>query len=119
MLEYEPVRLHDLRQLKTRKGKPLASLPGLESGILFCTYDLLCSGATTKKAAKGGKGAAKGKAASSTALSRKSSSGPAFADENIPPWERSTTPESDPWAGLVEDDSVSEEFGKLGLVISV
>eukprot|EP00878_Enallax_costatus_P023440 GHUV01024933.1.p1 GENE.GHUV01024933.1~~GHUV01024933.1.p1 ORF type:complete len:410 (+),score=80.43 GHUV01024933.1:835-2064(+) len=111
MLEYEPVRLHDLRQLKTRKGKPLASLPGLESGILFCTYDLLCSGATTKKAAKGGKGAAKGKAASSTALSRKSSSGPAFADENIPPWERSTTPESDPWAGLVEDDSVSEEFG--------
>lgn len=111
MLEYEPVRLHDLRQLKTRKGKPLSSLPGLESGILFCTYDLLCSGAASKKAAKGGKAAAKGKASSSTALGKKAFGGPLFADENLPPWERSTTPETDPW-GIVEDESASEEFGK-------
>lgn len=104
MLEYDAVRLHDLRQLKTRKGKPLSSLPGLESGILFCTYDLLCSGSTSKKkAGKGGKGAAKGKALS------KAGSGGLFADENIPPWERSTSPVEEE---LVEDEADFEEFGK-------
>lgn len=99
MLEYDAVRLHDLRQLKARKGKPLASLPGLDSGILFCTYDLLVSGATNLK-----------KAAKAKALSRKCSAGSSapFGDENLPPWERAASPED----GADDDDEAAAEFGK-------
>jgi hypothetical protein len=57
--DYEAVRLHDLRTLKVKRGQPLTALPGLDQGILFCTYDLLISGAKTAKK-KGGKGGKKG-----------------------------------------------------------
>jgi hypothetical protein len=57
--DYEAVRLHDLRTLKVKRGQPLTALPGLDQGILFCTYDLLISGAKAAKK-KGGKGGKKG-----------------------------------------------------------
>ncbi len=42
----ETVSCHGAVQLK--KGQKLESLPTLDKGILFCTYDLLISGAKRK-----------------------------------------------------------------------
>jgi hypothetical protein len=47
-------RLQDLRQIRTKPGQPLSALKGLDSGIMFCTYDLLTAGATPAKPKKGG-----------------------------------------------------------------
>jgi hypothetical protein len=47
--------LQDLRQIRTKPGQPLSALKGLDSGIMFCTYDLLTAGATPAKPKKGGK----------------------------------------------------------------
>jgi hypothetical protein len=53
--------------LKPGKGQPLAALPGLQTGILFCTYDLLISGAKAlpkqPKKRDGAKGEGGGEAA--------------------------------------------------------
>lgn len=49
---------------QVKAGAPLSSLPGLDSGILFCTYDLLVAGSrAAKKAAADSKKAKEAKAA--------------------------------------------------------
>ena len=68
-LDYDAVRLHDLRRLNVKKGTPLSSLAGLDKGILFCTYDLLISGAASLKKGKKDKG----------------KKGPNKGKENVPP----------------------------------
>lgn len=129
--------LQDLRQLRTKPGQPLSALKGLESGIMFCTYDLLTSGATPAKPKKGGKVGRPPKAAAaplhassaagyaysgdgssagglagsrSSSLSRSGSAG-LWDDENQPPpWERPQSPEED------EDwEAAAEEFGEPAL----
>lgn len=49
-LQYESVRLHDLRSLRLKTDQKLNDVPGLDKGILFCTYDLLISGSKVSKA---------------------------------------------------------------------
>ena len=64
-LRYEEVKIHDLKRLKAKPTqKLLSSFPTMSTGVLFSTYDLLISGASTgtgKKAAgkKGQQAAAK------------------------------------------------------------
>ena len=98
-------------------GKPLSSLKGLESGILFCTYDLLTSG-TARGKKKTAAGATKGRkgAAQSTAMARLSMS------ENIQPGQQQqqhlqeTSPdvEEQPefWGEEHDEEAAAEEFGK-------
>jgi hypothetical protein len=59
--------LQDLRQIRTKPGQPLSALKGLDSGIMFCTYDLLTAGATPAKPKKGGKPGRPPKAAAAAA----------------------------------------------------
>lgn len=109
--------LQDLRQLRTKPGQPLSALPGLNSGIMFCTYDLLCSGATPAK--KKGKGvAAKGKGVKAAAAAaaggfssyglgaQRSGNASLWDDENVPPWDRPLSPEED------EEEPIFDEFGE-------
>ncbi|KAK9838396.1 hypothetical protein WJX84_000356, partial [Apatococcus fuscideae] len=42
-LRYDPVRIHDLKRLKSGAGSSLVGLPRMECGILFSTYDMLIS----------------------------------------------------------------------------
>jgi len=97
-------------------GKPLSSLKGLESGILFCTYDLLTSG-TARGKKKTAAGATKGRkgAAQPTAMARLSMS------ENIQPGQQQqhlqeTSPdvEEQPefWGEEHDEEAAAEEFGK-------
>eukprot|EP00775_Hariotina_reticulata_P014309 gene14309-36_t len=116
MLDYDAVRLHDLRSLKIKAGKSLSSLKGLESGILFCTYDLLTSGTSRGKkktasgATQGRKGA--GKNAAAARLS---------ASENLQPWQLQQQQQKEPspdaeeqqefWAEEHDEEAAAEEFG--------
>jgi hypothetical protein len=108
-LDYDAVRLHDLKKLQLKKGMPLSSLPGLDKGILFCTYDLLISGAASKKKGKKDKG----------------KHGPNKGKENVPPGQLfGTGPGGFPLPAVPgfgneeeqaeEEEEEEEEFGKSG-----
>lgn len=98
-------------------GKSLSSLKGLESGILFCTYDLLTSGTSRGKkktasgATQGRKGAGKNSAAARL-----------IASENVQPWQLQQQQQQEPspdaeeqhefWAEEHDEEAAAEEFGE-------
>ncbi|GAX80052.1 hypothetical protein CEUSTIGMA_g7491.t1 [Chlamydomonas eustigma] len=51
-LRYQEVKIHDLKRMKSKPTQALSTLPGLDTGVLFSTYDLLISGNATSKQKK-------------------------------------------------------------------